>query len=85
MAPLPGAGVCVLECGGRPLCGGVTPSSAQLVMDLVARLPEDISMQEMARKIELLAGLQTAREQARRAEGIPAEEMPGNLYTWASQ
>ena len=49
-------------------------SSREMVMELVAKLPEDTPMAEIAREIELLAGIQTAREQARRNEGIPAEE-----------
>ena len=49
-------------------------SNREIVMDLVAKLPEDMPLEQIAREIELLAGIQTAREQARRGEGIPAEQ-----------
>jgi len=46
----------------------------EIVIDLLSKLPEDSSLEEIAREIELLAGIKTAREQARRREGIPAED-----------
>ncbi len=48
-------------------------SNRELVIELVRKLPEDIPLEEIARRIELLAGIKTAREQARRGEGISAE------------
>jgi hypothetical protein len=33
----------------------------------------------------LLAGIQTARQQARRNEGIPAEEARKLVHAWASE
>jgi hypothetical protein len=59
-------------------------SSREMVMELVAKLPEDTPMAEIAREIELLAGIQTAREQARRNEGILAEEARKLVHAWAS-
>jgi hypothetical protein len=44
-------------------------SSRETVIDLVNRLPEDMPLAEIAREIELLAGLKGARVQARRREG----------------
>jgi hypothetical protein len=49
-------------------------SSRETVIAFVSRLPEDMPLAEIAREIELLAGLKTAREQARRGEGIPSED-----------
>jgi len=60
-------------------------SSRELVIDLVNKLPEDVSLAEIAREIELLAGIQTAREQARRGEGIPAEDARKMVDSWASK
>jgi len=48
-------------------------SSRELVIALVNKLPEDAPLADIAREIELLAGIQTARDQARRGVGIPAE------------
>jgi hypothetical protein len=60
-------------------------SSRELVIDLVNKLPEDVSLADIAREIELLAGLQVAREQACRREGIPAEDARKLVDTWASK
>jgi hypothetical protein len=40
---------------------------------------------EIAREIELLAGIQTAREQALRREGIPAEDARKLVDAWATK
>jgi hypothetical protein len=60
-------------------------SDRERVLDLVSKLPEDTPLEEIARKIELLAGIKTAREQARRGEGIPAEAARKLVDTWASR
>ncbi len=60
-------------------------SSRERVIELVTRLPEDTPLAEIAREIELLAGTQTAREQARRSEGTPAADARKLVDTWASK
>jgi predicted MarR family transcription regulator len=60
-------------------------SSREMVIDLVTKLPEDTSLAEIAREIELLAGIQRAREQARRSEGVPAEEARKLVEAWTSR
>jgi len=60
-------------------------SNREMVIKLVSRLPEDTPLVEIAREIELLAGIRTAREQARRQEGIPAENARQLVETWASK
>jgi hypothetical protein len=60
-------------------------SSKEMVMELVAKLPENASLAEIAREIELLVGVQKGREQARRGEGVPAEEARKLVDTWASR
>ena len=60
-------------------------SSRETVIDLVTRLPEDMPLAEIAREIELLAGIKTAREQARRREGIPVEDARKLVDAWTSK
>ena len=43
-----------------------------MVNELVNRLPADTPLNEIAREIELLVGIEKARWPARRGEGIPA-------------
>lgn len=60
-------------------------SNRELVIGLVSRLPEDTPLTEIVREIELLAGLQAARSQARRGEGIPADEARPLIDAWVSR
>ncbi len=60
-------------------------SDREMVIDLVKKLPEDTSLEQIARQIQLLAGIKAAREQARRGEGSPPEEVRKLLKTWVSR
>ncbi|MGH7952114.1 MAG: hypothetical protein ACREFE_09375 [Limisphaerales bacterium] len=60
-------------------------SSRETVLEFVSKLPEEMPLAEIAREIELLAGIQTAREQARRDEGIPAQDARKLVDAWASK
>jgi hypothetical protein len=60
-------------------------SNREIVIDLLSRLPEDMPLEEVAREIEFLAGLQTARQQSDRREGIPAEDARKLIDAWAGQ
>lgn len=59
-------------------------SNRQRVMDLVVKLPEDMPLEEIALEIELLAGIQTGRQQARRGEGTPAVSARNLIDEWVS-
>ncbi len=56
-----------------------------MVIDLVTRLPEDTPLEEIAREIEMLAGIKIARDQALKGEGIRAEDARKLVDTWASR
>ena len=60
-------------------------SNRELVIDLLARLPEDAPLADIAFQIEFMAGVRTAREQAHRREGMPAEDARTLVDTWAGQ
>ena len=56
-----------------------------MVIELVSKLPENTPLEQIAREIELLAGINKAREQARRGEGRPAEDARKLVNSWASR
>jgi hypothetical protein len=60
-------------------------SNREIVVNLLSRLPEDVSLEEIVRKIELLVGIESARGQARRGEGIPAQDARKLVDTWAAR
>ena len=59
-------------------------SSKELVMSLLARLPEDTTLEDIAHEIELLAGITVAREQAKRGEGIAAKDVRRLVDAWCA-
>jgi hypothetical protein len=62
-----------------------TMSSRETVIDFVSKLPEEMSLAQIAREIELPADIQTAREQAVRGEGIAPEDAHKLAVAWASK
>lgn len=60
-------------------------SSRELVIELVNKLPENTPLAEIAKEIELIAGIRAAREQALRGESIPAEDARKLVDSWASK
>ena len=49
-------------------------SNREIVIELLSKLPEDAPLKDIAHEIETLADMQTAREQGRYREGIPAKD-----------
>jgi predicted transcriptional regulator len=50
-------------------------SNREVVIDLVGRLPEDTSLQEIALEIEFVAGIREGFAQLDHGEGVPIEEV----------
>ena len=59
-------------------------SNREIVIGLLSRLPENASLEDIAREIELLAGIRAGRDQAGRGEGVPAEDARKLVDTWAA-
>lgn len=60
-------------------------SSKEIVLDLVDRLPEEVSLLEIAREIEFIAGVREGFAELDRGEGVPLEEVERQLPTWISK
>jgi len=52
------------------------------VLELVKKLPDEASYTEIAREVELVAGIREAQEQVARGEVLTAEEVLKELPTW---
>jgi hypothetical protein len=59
-------------------------SNRERVIELVRRLPADMSLEQIAREIELLAGIKSGREQAQRGEGSSIEDARKLVNTWVA-
>ena len=60
-------------------------SNRETVIEFVSKLPEKMSLAEIAREIELFAGIQNAREQARCKEGVTEKDARKLVDSWASK
>ena len=59
-------------------------SNRELAIEIVQQLPADTPLLEIAREIELRAGIEAARAQVRRGEGQPVEQVRKLVDLWAS-
>jgi predicted transcriptional regulator len=50
-------------------------SDKELVSDLLTRLPENVSLREIAKEVEFVAGVQEGLEQLDRGEGIEIDRV----------
>jgi hypothetical protein len=57
-------------------------SSREIAMDLIQKLPEGVSLHEIAREIEFIAGVREGFEQLERGEGVPAENVRDLIPSW---
>jgi hypothetical protein len=57
-------------------------STKQIVHDLLQKLPEDVSLHEVAREIEFVAAVRQGLAEIERGERIPIEEIERELPSW---
>jgi len=60
-------------------------SQKEIVLDVISELPDEVSLKEIAEKIEFLAAIQKGIDQLDRGEGIPHEEVKRQLATWLAR
>jgi predicted transcriptional regulator len=60
-------------------------SNREIAIDLIEKLPEDVSLHEIAREIEFVAGVREGFEQIQRGEGLPAEEVRKLISSWTAK
>ena len=57
-------------------------SNREIAIDVIQKLPENASLQEIAREIEFVAGVREGFEQMELGEGVPAEEVRQMIPSW---
>jgi predicted transcriptional regulator len=57
-------------------------STREAVQTILQRLPPDVSLHEVAREIEFIAGVREGLAELDRGEGIPVDEVRRELRTW---
>ena len=58
-------------------------TTKQIAMELVQRLPEEVSLKEIAREIEFIAGLEEGLAEFDRGETVSAEQLLSDVSKWA--
>jgi predicted transcriptional regulator len=57
-------------------------STKQIVQDLLQKLPDDVSLHDVAREIEFVAAVRQGLAEIERGERIPIEEIERELPSW---
>ena len=57
-------------------------SNKEIVADLLEHLPDDASLQSIARQIEFVAAVREGLAELDRGEGIPIEQIEKELPSW---
>jgi predicted transcriptional regulator len=60
-------------------------SGKQIVSELLERLPEHATLQDIAKEIEFVAGVREGLEQLDRGEGVPVEEVEKMIASWTTR
>jgi len=60
-------------------------STREAVQTILKQLPPDVSLHEVAREIEFIAGVREGFAQLDRGEGIPIEEVEKLIPKWAGK
>lgn len=54
----------------------------ELVLDAVSELPDDVSLDQIADRVEFLAAVQKGFDQLDRGEGISHEDLKRQVASW---
>jgi predicted transcriptional regulator len=57
-------------------------SSKEIIRDLLKRLPDDVSLQDIAHEIEFIAAIRQGVAELDRGESVPIEEVEAEMATW---
>lgn len=60
-------------------------SNKEMVADLLARLPDDVPLEQIEREVEFIAGVREGLTQLDRGEGVPIEEVEKLIVSWTTR
>ena len=69
----------------RPRVHPPAMGTKQIVQDLLQKLPEDVSLHDIAQEIEFVAGVRQGLGEIERGERIPIGEIERELPSWVSR
>lgn len=60
-------------------------SNKQLVSNLLERLPDNVSLHDIAKEIEFISGVREGLDQLDRGDGIPVEDVERMIASWTTK
>jgi predicted transcriptional regulator len=57
----------------------------EAVIELVNRLPENVSLREIAQELEFVAAIQEGLEQIDQGQGVPLEDVEKMIDLWTTK
>lgn len=57
-------------------------STKEILQDLLNKLPEEVSLREVAREIEFVTAVREGLDEIERGERVPIEEIERELPSW---
>jgi predicted transcriptional regulator len=60
-------------------------TAKKLVLDTVERLPDDVSLEEIAKRLEVIAALQKGLDSLDRGEGKSIDEVEKLMASWITK
>ena len=60
-------------------------SNKEVVAHLLTRLPENVSLEQIAREIEFIAGVREGLDQLGRNEGVPVSRVEEMTASWPTK
>ena len=59
-----------------------TMTSKEIVQDLLQRLPDDASLQDIARELEFIAAVRQGLDELDNGESVPIDQVEQELPSW---
>lgn len=63
----------------------VAVSNKDIIRDLLHRLPDDISLQQIAQEIEFVAAIRQGMAELDRGESVPIEDVEAEMSSWLTR
>jgi hypothetical protein len=60
-------------------------SNKQLVSNLLERLPDNVSLHDIAKEIEFISGVREGLDQLDRGDGVPVEDVEKMIASWTTK
>jgi predicted transcriptional regulator len=60
-------------------------SNKEVVSDLLTRLPDNVSLQQIAREVEFVAGVREGLDQLQRGESVGIEQVEKLIESWTTK